>query len=84
MKTITLTETQREKIALAWIEDQQKEFNGYRKVLKALLGGAHCAVWAWDDALIYGVQLSSRSYCVGAEYILKELKENVKQQYFEE
>jgi hypothetical protein len=70
---VTLPDEQTQEIALAWIKAQQREPDGYKKVLDVLLMGAHFAVWSWLDALRYAVTKCGKAYFVDSKHILEEL-----------
>lgn len=72
---IELTESQTKEIAKAWIIKQQENPEGFKAVLNALLDSAHCAQWAWDDAIFYAVKRCAKNYAVDADHILQSLKE---------
>lgn len=72
---IELTEAQIKEIAKAWIIRQQENPEGFKSVLNLLLDSAHCAQWAWDDAIFYAVKRCEKNYAVSADHILQSLKE---------
>lgn len=71
---IELSDEQEEKIALAWIEKQKYDSQGYKLVLKTLLESAHMADWSWMSALSFAAKLCSKTYHVNMQFIRDNLE----------
>lgn len=71
---IDLTDEQAEEIAIAWIKDQQRVADGYKKVMDTLLMGALFATWSWVDALKYATMKCAKAYACTVKQIVESLK----------
>ena len=71
MATVEISDAEKRRLAMDWIEEQQQETNGYRVVLETLLGNAHTARWAWTDALRFAITLCSKRYAVQRKHVLE-------------